>query len=400
MIKRIYDVLLEDHFSKNRQMVFLSGPRQVGKTTASRSSEKQIVYINWDNQADKKSLLKGPDEIILKHELDQISRFDQRIVFDEIHKYSKWKNFVKGFYDSYGKNFDVVVTGSARLNIFKKGGDSLMGRYFPYRMHPLSIAELASPMQIDSEIKNPCRVSPGIMDQLITFGGFPEPFLKSDKRFYNRWKKLRMELLFREDLRDLTNIQEISQIEMLAETLRHQVGQLVNYSSLANDINVSVDTIRRWFKTLDYLYYCFIVRPWHKNIPKSLRKQPKVYLWDWSVIEDPGQRFENFIASHLKKTVDFWTDCGFGDYELYFIRDKVGKEVDFLISCDGKPWMFAEVKSSGSQALSPHLRYFQQMLKVDHAFQIIADESFIEQDCFTFGTPIRVPVLTLLSQLV
>lgn len=400
MIKRIYDLLLEEHFRQNQQMAFLSGPRQVGKTTTSQTTQNSHIYISWDNQTDRIDIIKGPNQIAEKNNLYDIGNFRKRIIFDEIHKYSKWKNFIKGFYDKFGKNFNTVVTGSARLNIYKKGGDSLMGRYFLYRMHPLSVAELVSPLQIEPEIKNPKKIDNATFEQLINFGGFPEPFLKCNTRFYNRWKKLRMEQLFKEDLRDLTKIQEIAQIEILAEILQHQAGQLINYSSLANQINVSVDTIRRWIITLEFMNYSFLIRPWFKNVPKSLRKQPKIYLWDWSTIANKSFRFENFIASHLKKAVDFWTDAGFADYKLYFIRDKNQKEVDFLIVRDEKPWILVEVKSSEKQSLSASLKHFHNLLKTEYAFQISADAPYIEYDCFSINTPVKVPAITFLSQLV
>jgi predicted AAA+ superfamily ATPase len=148
------------------------------------------------------------------------------------------------------------------------------------------------------------------------------------------------------------------------------------------------------------MYYCYLIRPWFRNVPKSLRKQPKVYLWDWSTVTDQGARYENFIASHLLKAVHFWTDAGFADYGLHFLRDKTKREVDFLITRNQSPWILVEVKSSGSKSISPNLKYFQKLLNSEHAFQIIADAQFVEQDCFTIKRPVKVPAQTFLSQLV
>ncbi len=399
-MERIYTNLLRDHFLENRQMAFVSGPRQVGKTTTSQAGDEACLYANWDNQADRLAITKGPDNIIRHFGLDKLKNVRAKVVFDEIHKYSKWKTFLKGYFDGYGENLKTIVTGSARLNIYKRGSDSLMGRYFLYRMHPLSLGEIMSPEIRPSEISLPTRPPKDAIAEMLAFSGFPEPFLKANKRFYNRWKRLRLEQLFNEDLRDLTNIQEIGQIEILAELLRNQSGALVNFSSLARDINVSVDTIRRWVTTLESLYYCFIIRPWFTNVPKSLRKQPKVYLWDWSMVLDTGARNENFVASHLLKAVHLWTDAGFGDYNIHFLRDKQKREVDFLITRDGRPWFLVEVKSSATSHLSKSLVYFKETLGLEHAFQIDLRSPFVEEDCFAIKRPIKVPAATLLAQLV
>jgi predicted AAA+ superfamily ATPase len=322
------------------------------------------------------------------------------VVFDEIHKYRKWKSFLKGFFDVYGERLKIIVTGSARLDIYKRGGDSLMGRYFPYRMHPLSVAELLSTDLPEAEIRNPARIDKETIEQLIEFGGYPEPFLKGTKRFYNRWKRLRMELLFREDLRDLTQIQETGQVQVLADLLANQVGQPLNYSSLAANAFISVDTVRRWITALESLYFCFIVRPWHRNVPKSLRKQPKVYLWDWSMVADKGARYENFIASHLLKAVHGWTDMGFGTYALHYLRDKAKREVDFLVTRNEQPWFLVEAKSSGKKRLSPHLKYYKELIGAEQAFQAASDHEEVDESLFFYTEAVRVPAVTLLSQLI
>jgi len=307
---------------------------------------------------------------------------------------------LKRFFDVYGDRTRLIVTGSARLGHFRRGGDSLMGRYFAYRMHPLSLAELNITAVSDSAVSEPRRPSSDSLAQLLRFGGFAEPFLKGTVRFHNRWKRLRGELLFREDLRDLTQIQEAGQVQVLGDLLRGQAGQLVNYSALARSVNVSVDTVRRWIDTLESLYYCFTVRPWYRNLPKSLRKQPKVYLWDWSHVPDEGARHESFVACHLLKAVQWWTDIGLGDFELRHLRDTNKREVDFAVIRDGEPWFLVEVRTSGRRTVSPSLHYFAGQLGVKHAFQAAFDLDFVEEDCFDVPHPVRVPVATLLSQFV
>ena len=232
------------------------------------------------------------------------------------------------------------------------------------------------------------------------FGGFPEPFLKGQKRFYNRWRSLRNEQLFREDLRDLTRIQELGQVELLATLLRSQVGQLTSYTYLSRSVRVSIDTVRRWIDTLESLYYCFTVRPWHRNVARALRKEPKYYLWDWSQVADPGARAENLVASALHKAVNWWTESGRGDFSLHFVRDKQKREVDFLVTRDARPWFLVEVKSSEKAPLSTTLEYFQKQVRASHAFQVVFDADYVACDCFEVQTPVVVPARTFLAQLI
>jgi hypothetical protein len=400
-MKRIYEAALQEHVKSLRQMAFLTGPRQVGKTTVGQALVDDGRYVNWDKQSDRSVILRGPDEVASRLQLNQLSETKPLIVFDEIHKYSKWKNFLKGFFDEYGPRASIIVTGSSRLDVYKRGGDSLMGRYFPYRMHPLSLAELARVNFSKTGIQQPERPAPEALEHLLVFGGFPEPFLKAENRFSTRWKRLRGEQLVREDIRDLTRIQDIGQLEILMQSIVAQTGQLVNYTTMANRINTSVDTIRRWLGALQSFYFCFEVRPWSRNVTKSLRKQPKLYLWDWSLVPaEGGARFENMVASHLLKSVHWWTDRGLGNFGLYFLRDKVGREVDFLVAKDNTPWFLVEAKSGSLKDLNPSLSYFQNQTKAGHAFQVVSRLPFVARDCFRHTSPLIVPASTFLSQLV
>jgi len=402
-MKRLYDNVIIDHFQHHKQMLFLAGPRQVGKTTIGLSAQaltKQFVYLNWDNQDHRQIILKGPKTVAEQIEPHKLHAATPIIMFDELHKYRRWKIFLKGFFDTYKDMLNIVVTGSSKLDIYRTGGDSLMGRYFPYRIHPVSVAECLTTDLPHQEIQPPKQINPQLFQTLLEFGGFPEPFLKKNQRFSRRWKQLRQEQLFRGDIRDLSHIQEVDQLEMLAELLKHQAGQLVSYTNLSNKIRVSIDTIRRWITLLNAFYYCFTIKPWSKNISRSLLKEPKIYLWDWSDVEDIGLRAENFIAAHLLKAVHFWTDTGFGKYALYFLRDKEKREVDFIITKDNHPWFLVEVKSSENTPLSRHLEIFQQQTKAKHAFQVAMDMEHINIDCFSYHKPIIVPACTLLSQLV
>jgi len=392
--------MIRDQFNNDDQMAFVVGPRQVGKTTTCKSLVDNCFYYNWDNQNHRKIILRGPDAIAEELALNILSDNKKCIILDEIHKYSKWKTFVKGLYDTYKDRVRIVITGSSRLDVFKKGGDSLMGRYFLYRMHPLSIAELSTHTIPEQEIRTPGYIGPEDFENLFTNGGFPEPFIKNNLRFTTRWKSLRKQQFFKEDIRDLTKVRELGQIEILADLIRLQSGQLTNYSNLANKINVSVDTVTRWIKILESLYYCFSIKPWSKNISRSLIKEPKLYLWDWSWIDNRGSRIENFVASHLLKAVHFWTDIGFGDYDLYFLRDKEKREVDFMVTKNNNPWFLVEVKSASNKSISKNLVYFYNQLNAPYAFQASFDMEYIDKDVFSVKGPVIVPLRTMLSQLI
>jgi len=401
-IRRLYYPLIKQHFDKYRQMLFLMGPRQVGKTTLCLSfPEEGSVYLNWDNLNHREILIEGPMAIAKMLKLDLAREVAPLLVLDEIHKFSDWKTLLKGFFDTYthSREIKIVVTGSARLDIYKAGGDSLMGRYFRYRIHPFSCGELLRTTLSKSLIHPPIKIEEEQFNALIQFGGFPEPLFKGEIEFYRNWSRLRLQQLFYEDIRDLTRIQEIKQLELLAALLSKQVGALFNYSSLAKKVRVSAETVRRWMNTLTLLYYSFSIQPWKTNITRSLLKDPKVYLWDWSLIQDEGARSENFIASHLLKACHFWSDKGEGFFELYFLRDKEKREVDFLVTKDEKPWFLVEVKKS-RQALSPHLEYFHKATGAKHAFQVTLDDPFQEIDCFSYTQPVIVPAKTFLSQLI
>jgi len=403
-MKRQYGNVLVSHFSSLQQMVMISGPRQVGKPTLARTirSERETFYFNWDDFDDRELLLQGGKALAQHIGLDQLRPYTPLVVLDEIHKFSKWKQLVKGFYDKYQGQCHILITGSARMDVYKKGGDSLMGRYFNYRLHPLSVREVMNVTHIDdhTDIRMPQALPDDDFEALLTWGGFPEPYLKRDRRFFNRWSKLREQQLLQEDVRELTQVQGLGQLEMLAILLKHQAGQLTSYSNLAKKIRVSVDTVRRWLGILEAMYYCFTIRPWTKNITRSLLKEPKYYLWDWAQCTDIGARNENFIASHLLKAVHYWSDTGLGDYGLFFLRDKEKREVDFLVSKDGEAWFIVEVKSSMNQPLSPSLEVFAKQLKVDHVFQVAIDGEYVDQNVFDLKHPVIVPAKTFLSQLV
>ncbi|MCF7974628.1 MAG: AAA family ATPase [Phycisphaerae bacterium] len=380
-------------------MVFVSGPRQVGKTTTCRNLA--TAYINWDNTDDRAMVLKGPMAVADKLGLDKLHESMPIVLLDELHKFGKWKQFLKGFFDTYADHFRVLVTGSSRMDIYRRGGDSLMGRYFLYRMHPFTVAESLRHDLPDPEhvIRPPARIAEEDFKALWTHGGYPEPFIKRDIRFSRRWRALRLQQLLREDIRDLTQIHQLGQLEILVNLLANRSSHQLIYSNLASAVQVSVDTMRRWITTLCNMHLGFLVRPWYKNVSRSLRKEPKWFLRDWSTIDDPGDRTETIVACHLLKAVEGWTDMGLGNFQLGYIRDKNQREVDFIVVRDGKPWFLVEAKHS-EETTSPTLKYFQQQLRVPHAFQVVLEADYIEADCFAVQDQTRVvPARTFLSQL-
>jgi len=318
-MNRIYEDIIYNTLLKYSQMVFLVGPRQVGKTTIAKKLQarfNQSLYLNFDSVEDRLKILDGQSFIESIFPLNILREAKPLVIFDEIHKYKDWKNYIKGFYDLYRDYYNIIVTGSARLDVYQSGGDSLMGRYFQYNIHPLSVSELIkSKREKNSEYYfSPCELEADLFSNLYKYGGFPDPFYNKNDQFFNMWQATRFKQLMHEEIMSIANLQEIYLLEMLAEILKSQAGMQLNRSSIGKKIGVTSQTVSRWLSILDRFYYCFTIRPWFKNVTRSLIKDPKVYLWDWSLVADEGARVENFIASHLLKFVHFYSDTGHGKF--------------------------------------------------------------------------------------
>lgn len=361
------------------KMVFISGPRQVGKTTFAKQIGEEFYkgkydYLNWDNREDRKTILGG----IIKTE-------KTLFIFDEIHKYKGWKNYLKGEYDKYKEKFRILVTGSAKLDIYRKGGDSLLGRYHSYRLHPLSLHELSGrkisckPLHELTFFDD--KINKNNYETLFRFGGFPEVFIKADEKTLRRWHNERVDRLIKEDIRDIENIRDISALQLLVEILPQKVGAIFSLNSLREDFNVTHKTISLWVDILEKFYYHFRVYPFQSNTIKSLRKEPKLYLWDWSEIKDEDIRLENIIASNLLKFCHFLRDTEGYKAQLNFLRDIEQREVDFMVSIDNKPWFCVEVKSKDKN-IPTSLRYFGSKLKIPFMYQVIKEDKvdFIKDD--------------------
>jgi predicted AAA+ superfamily ATPase len=398
VLPRLYEAVLRDHIAERRQMAFVAGARQVGKTTTCRELSGEDAYLSWDDRDDRRLIQSGPRAVAERLRLHVARERPLTVTFDELHKFGKWKGFLKGFFDLYERRTRVLVTGSSRLDVYRRGGDSLMGRYFLFRMHPLSVGERLHATLPREEVRKPARLPDAEYDALLHFGGYPEPFGHRTRQFHVRWKELRRQQLVREDVRDLTRVQELGPLDTLVTLLQERSAHQIVYSNLPNELGVAVETVRRWIDVLEGFYFGFRVRPWFRNVAKSLRKEPKWFVLDWSTVDDAGARAETFVACHLLKSVQGWTDLGFGQFELRYVRDKQKREVDFLVVRDRKPWFLVEVKESDTR-LSPSLEYFQRQLAAPHAFQLVMNRDFVNVDCFLESSPVVLPARTFLSQL-
>jgi uncharacterized protein len=348
MKRYLTDVVKEDLQEK---MVFLGGPRQVGKTTLALSliknaDETYPAYLNWDVRADQQLLLAGG-----------LPADQPLMILDEIHKYKHWRNLVKGFYDQYKSRKQFLVTGSARLDHYRRGGDSLQGRYHYHRLHPLSLYELS---------KNPNKAD---LDLLFKFGGFPEPFLKQNTRHWKRWQRERQSRVIQEDLINLEQVKEVSQIDLLARILPDRVGSVLSINNLKQDLSIAYETADKWVTILENLYYCFRIMPYGLPHLRAVKKEKKLYLWDWSLCQDESARFENIVASHLLKYCHFQEDTEGDEMSLRFLRDSTGREIDFVVLKNGKPEFAVECKA-GNQAINKNIAYFSERTDIPYFYQV------------------------------
>lgn len=322
----------------DKKILLLTGPRQCGKTTLSKMLTTDFQYINHD-LAEHRLLLAEKSW----------DREKALIIFDELHKMHEWKSWLKGIYDVEGIPPGLIVTGSARLDAFRKVGDSLAGRHFQFRLHPIDLKEALA----YSDLK-----AADIFTRLMTVGGFPEPFLNGTIRYYNRWKRSHIDLILKEDLLTLSAVRDIQSIETLIEMLRSRVGSPVSSNSLARDLQKSPNTIQSWLKLLEDLYVIFRVTPYHKNIARSILKEPKFYFYDnGMVMGDDGIKLENLVACALLKEAHRCQDVEGENCRLHYVRNKDGQEIDFLITRANKPERLIEVKWADN-SLSPHFEKF------------------------------------------
>jgi predicted AAA+ superfamily ATPase len=283
------------------------------------------------------------------------------------------------------------VTGSARLDLYQKGGDSLLGRYYYFQLHPFSVAEILKknnrivPFQ---KISFPHDANTRkTLEHLLEFGGFPEPFIRKDAEALRRWQNQRTEKIVKEDIRDIESVRDISTLQILASLLPEKVGSQLSLNSLREDLLVSHKTISHWMDILERFYYHFRISAYSARSIKSLRKEKKMYLWDWSEVPSNPARLENIVASHLLKLCHFLYDAQGYKAELHYLRDRDGHEVDFLVAVDKKPWMAVEVKNSDPE-ISKNMAYFGKKLAISFQYQVVNLENidFIQNDIRVIST--------------
>ena len=329
----------------DQKMVFLGGPRQVGKSTLAKALiTTPSGYLNWDIPAQR--------ERILKRELPESGLW----VFDELHKNRRWRNFLKGVFDEFGTERRILVTGSARLDLYRFGGDSLQGRYHYLRLHPLSVAELGSSTAADVE-------------SLFGLGGFPEPFLRGSAASSRRWSVEYRNRLIREEVVSLESVRDLGAMEQLMLALPERVGSPLSRNALREDLQLNHQTVTRWLDIFERLYAIYRLPPFGAPRLRAVKKEQKHYHMDWSIVPDEGARFENLVASHLLKWVHFQFDTAGRELDLRYFRDVDGREVDFVVVERRTPILMVEAKLAAGP-VAPALRYLKERFPSCDAYQV------------------------------
>lgn len=378
--------LLNAQLREHRQMIFLSGPRQVGKTTLSKQLLGEVRegenYFNWDVASHRRMLLSQ----IFSGKTDISST--SRLCFDEIHKYKRWKNALKGLFDLHEPNTHWIVTGSANLSVYRKGQDSMVGRYFSFTLHPYSVAELLGGSRfaevekvvdraIDDSTEHNDRAQE-CLNKLMSRSGFPEPLFQNSPTFLGRWRASRIDRLIHQDLFQTEDLKNLPLVEHLVSMLPERVASPLSINSLRLDLEVHFETAKHWLNLLERVYYGFFVRPYQGSLTRALKKEAKFYLWDWTEVEERGKRFENLVGAHLLKFVDFVNQLGLDELSLHFAKDKEGHEVDFLICRKRKPWIAIECKANAN-ANPSGIYYFSERFDIPHSFVLSLDPIQIER---------------------
>jgi uncharacterized protein len=375
MKKRKYYKNIWADFNKEKEMIFISGARQAGKTTMAKdiaSEEPVSLYLNYDVPENKTKILTQPTFF---EEIDRKKSDRPLVILDEIHKYKEWKNYLKGFYDGFADEFRFLVTGSGRLDLNRKRGDALAGRYLHFHLFPFTVGEISSPTirQVASEILRELpeqnNVARDLWETMFQVSGFPEPCLKGTSLKYRRWAHSYHSQVIRDDIRNEFAVRQIDTMEALYSLITNCVGSPFSASNQANTLKISHNTVSSWLAIFEQFFLVFKLRPYSKKITRSLVKEPKIYFYDYCRIQDEALRFENMVAVELSRAVTLWTDFGFGEYQLWYLRNKEKQEVDFLVTENTQPLFMVEAKFS-DVAVSPNLIKFQNALNVP-AIQLV-----------------------------
>ena len=371
-IHRLPEEYAFDEDLSGRHLIFLAGPRQTGKTRLAKEWLKKCgctsLYFNWDDIATRRAYLN--DSRFFESPARSIGVDDPWIVFDEIHKRKNWRDILKGVYDIFSDDFRFLVTGSARLDLFRRSGDSLVGRYNLFHLFPLNIRELTGgklatafllagnfeEFSRDFNLKVSAGLSTEIVDaylDLVHYGPFPEPLLRQKERFCRKWHEDYSSLILREELRDISRVTEIDKIENLLLLLPDRLTSPLSMPGLARDLEVAHTTVKNWLEQLEKLYMVFPVPPWSKSISRGLKKEKKWYFLNWYYASDKGAKLENIVASSLYRYCHSLNDMGYGSFRLHYVRTLDKREIDFIIVRNNRPVMAIEVKNSGTSLARP-----------------------------------------------
>ncbi|MBN1621457.1 MAG: ATP-binding protein [Endomicrobiales bacterium] len=385
MIKRLLYQKLWEELSSEKQMIFLSGPRQVGKTTFAKEVLKNFknnLYFNWDIISNKKTLIENP---AFFENFNRVDESTPLVVLDEIHKYKNWKNYLKSTYDQFHNEYKFLVTGSGRLDLYQKGGDSLAGRYLSFHLLPFTVAEMSKKRRKIKEFLetplngfdiNPKNETRDIWQTLFNIGGFPEPFVKGKKSFWTKWSSNYARQILNEDIRNIKDIKKVDNIEILFSLLPNKVGAPLSINNISGDLQVTFDSVKNWLKLFDIFYLTFRLSPWSRKISRAITKEKKLYLFNYPEIQNEGYKFENMVAVELLRAVFTWNEYGYGKFALNYIRNKEKEEVDFLITDNNKPVLLVEVKLTNDEPEKP-LKNFQNILNVP-AVQLVNKEDIFK----------------------
>lgn len=349
MKRNIYSNIIED---LKKKMVFITGPRQVGKTYLSKEIMKAFsnpLYLNYDNLDDAKIIAKRSWPINI-----------DLLVLDEIHKMKSWKNYLKGLFDTKKENQSILITGSTRMDTFRQSGESLAGRYFHYRLLPFSVKEFDVSLAPYEKL-----------EKIMNLGGFPEPLLSDSQESASRWRDQYYTDLIREDIFEFSRIHEIKTMKMLVEILREKIGSRLSYSSLSRDLQLSPNSVKKYMEILEALYIIFPIYPHAKNIARSIIKEPKIYFFDTGYVKgDPGVVLENAVAVCLKKQTNYLHDVHGQNIQLNYLSTKDKKETDFALAKDDSLTHIIEVKLS-DKTTARNLTYFSDKFPQAQSIQLV-----------------------------
>jgi predicted AAA+ superfamily ATPase len=395
MYKRLFYRQILEHQLSFKPLLMISGPRQSGKTTFTRSilnDSAQGIYFNWDILSDRSKLLADP---YFFQKINRKTNEKPLVIYDEIHKYNDWKNYLKGVYDGFYKDFKFLVSGSGRLDIFNKGGDSLAGRYLLFYFFPLSLTEITYQKAFTNFFDHPLSIletdiekRKKVWKRLLKFSGFPEVYENADEGFFTLWSNAYFNQIIREDIANLLNVNQVNKLELLFSLLPQRIGSTISINNLAKLLQSAHSSVKNWLQIFENFFLVFSISPWVNQISRSILKEKKFYLFNYAVLENSGARFENAVGFELWKNIWALNALGKGNYSLHYLKNRDGQEVDFLVANNNKPLFIIECKEN-EDTLSKNLVRYQKVLKVPAIQLVNKDNVYKKYDDFLIVTAWR-----------